>query len=79
MAEDENVGNNDQPSIETSPIVVDHLPINEIDDAFIESNAINLAVDGKKFFSSSFPSLLLCTGVLCLMFLCFPLKYSQRR
>ena len=57
MAEDENVGNNDQPSIETSPIVVDHLPINEINDAFIESNAINLAVDGKKFFCSSFPSI----------------------
>ena len=57
MAEDENVGNNDQPSIETSPIVDDHLPNNEINDAFIESNAIDLAVDGKKFFSSSFPSI----------------------
>ena len=57
MAEDENVGNNDQPSIETSPIVDDQLPINEINDAFIESNVINLAVVGKKFFSSSFPSI----------------------
>ena len=57
MAEDENVGNTDQPSIEMSPIVDDNLPNDEINHAFIESNAINLAVDGKKFFSSSFPSI----------------------
>ena len=55
MSEDENVGNNDQPWIETSPNVINNLPNNEIDDALIESNSINPAMDGKKFFSSSFP------------------------
>ena len=46
MSEDENVGNNHQPSNETSSNVVNNLPNNEITD--------DLDVDGNKFFSSCF-------------------------
>ena len=46
MSEDENIGNNHQPSTETSSNVVNYLPNNEITD--------DLDVDGKKFFSRSF-------------------------
>ena len=51
MSEDENVGNNDQPSIETSPNVRNYLPNNEIKDALIETNSISPAVNGKNVFS----------------------------
>ena len=51
MTEDENVGNNDQPSIETSPNVGNYLPNNEIKDALIETNCISPAVNGKNVFS----------------------------
>ena len=57
MSDDEFVGNNDQPLNETSPNIVNILPNDTIDDKVIESKYINLAVDGKLFFSSPFPSI----------------------
>ena len=57
MSDDEFIGNNDQPSIETSPNIINILPNDTIDDELIETKYINLAVDGKLFFSSPFPSM----------------------
>ena len=49
MSDDDNVVNNHKPSIETSPNVVNDIPNNEI------NNALDL--NGKQFFSFSFPSI----------------------